>query len=145
MIKNMKIRNGFVSNSSSSSYIIRKENLTNEQIDMIKDHINYCWKLINDDNKKIASFRKFNEDDPYGEEENRKNDEINYSKKTTIDKLKEMMGDNTPYRITNTDKWDVIEKDNVIETCTDMDNFPMDWFLTQIVKVDESDIIYKEY
>ena len=35
----MKIRNGFVSNSSSSSFIINKENLTPNQIERIKNHI----------------------------------------------------------------------------------------------------------
>jgi len=34
----MRIRNGFVSNSSSSSFIINKKNLTEEQIELIKDH-----------------------------------------------------------------------------------------------------------
>lgn len=35
----MKIRKGFVSNSSSSSFIIKKEKLTEEQIEKIKNHI----------------------------------------------------------------------------------------------------------
>jgi len=34
----MKIRNGFVSNSSSSSFVIFKNKLSNEQIEKIKDH-----------------------------------------------------------------------------------------------------------
>ena len=37
----MKIRNGFVSNSSSSSFIISKSVLSQEQIEAIRDHINY--------------------------------------------------------------------------------------------------------
>ena len=34
----MKIRNGFVSNSSSSSFVIPKDKLTEEQIQLIFDH-----------------------------------------------------------------------------------------------------------
>ena len=35
----MKIRKGFVSNSSSSSFVIDKYYLSQEQIDMIKNHL----------------------------------------------------------------------------------------------------------
>jgi len=38
----MKIRNGFVSNSSSSSFIINKKDITVEQMDKIEDHIKYA-------------------------------------------------------------------------------------------------------
>ena len=34
----MKCRNGFVSNSSSSSFIIKKANITDDQLEMIRDH-----------------------------------------------------------------------------------------------------------
>jgi len=40
----MKIRNGYVSNSSSSSFVLRKENLTELQINMIKNHIDEAKK-----------------------------------------------------------------------------------------------------
>lgn len=34
----MKIRNGFVSNSSSASFVIKLNKLTEQQIEMIKNH-----------------------------------------------------------------------------------------------------------
>ena len=36
----MKTRHGFVSNSSSSSFVILKDGLTEEQLEKISDHIN---------------------------------------------------------------------------------------------------------
>ena len=41
----MKKRNGFVSNSSSSSFVVYKKDLTGEQIDKINNHIEEGKKL----------------------------------------------------------------------------------------------------
>jgi len=95
----MKIRNGFVSNSSSSSFIISKGNLSEEQIKKIKNHIS-CAKEMNETGEYSSSF---------------------------IDCL----DDN--------DRWSVIEKDEVIEVYTIMDNFDMYDFLINI-GVDDNDI-----
>jgi len=40
----MKIRQGFVSNSSSSSFVINRKYLSNNQVDMIKNHIKEARK-----------------------------------------------------------------------------------------------------
>lgn len=45
----MKIRQGFVSNSSSSSFVIKKKYLTKEQIEKIKNHISEAGKEKYDD------------------------------------------------------------------------------------------------
>jgi len=48
----MKIRAGFVSNSSSSSFVINKANLNYEQIDQILNHIDVAgdeaWRIRED-------------------------------------------------------------------------------------------------
>ena len=41
----MKIRSGFVTNSSSSSFMIAKKNLTLDQIEKIKSHIKVASEL----------------------------------------------------------------------------------------------------
>jgi len=38
----MKVRLGFVSNSSSSSFIVQKKALSEVQMNALKDHINYA-------------------------------------------------------------------------------------------------------
>lgn len=38
----MKTRNGFVSNSSSSSFVLSKATITPLQVALIKDHVNAC-------------------------------------------------------------------------------------------------------
>lgn len=45
----MKIRNGFVSNSSSASFVIRKSALSALQIDAIQNHIAVAKRLYSDD------------------------------------------------------------------------------------------------
>ena len=62
----MKIRNGFVSNSSSSSFIIQKEYLSECQVEKIKNYVlenyesmedytkdncGYFWSIVEDGNK----------------------------------------------------------------------------------------------
>jgi hypothetical protein len=51
----MKIRNGFVSNSSSSSFLIPINALKNNQIRMIQSHIDVAkeWSKYQDEKKKI--------------------------------------------------------------------------------------------
>lgn len=44
----MKIRNGFVSNSSSRSFIINKDKLNDFQINLIKDHVNVVKNFMKD-------------------------------------------------------------------------------------------------
>jgi hypothetical protein len=44
----MKIRDGFVSNSSSSSFVINKKCLTEEQLDAIRNHIEYAKNNFSD-------------------------------------------------------------------------------------------------
>jgi hypothetical protein len=50
----MKFRNGFVTNSSSSSFILSKKNLSKIQLDIIRNHMNYWllavekWEFLSD-------------------------------------------------------------------------------------------------
>ena len=55
-----KIRTGFVSNSSSSSFVVQKSNITPKQLDQIRNHRNRLpveewnydsWELYEDDDK----------------------------------------------------------------------------------------------
>jgi enolase len=131
----MKIRTGFVSNSSSSSYIISKKNLTEEQIYMIKNHVEYCYELL--EKEKKNQKRIYSKEDPFGEEEW---DE----KEISIEKLRDALnlnwGDGS-YRISKHDKWKVLkETDEMIHLGTIMDNFDLYWFLRYVAKVDDNDI-----
>ena len=45
----MKIRTGFVSNSSSSSFIVLKKNLTANILNKITKHIEFAEKVLQDD------------------------------------------------------------------------------------------------
>lgn len=97
---NMKTRHGFVSNSSSSSFLISLDVLNPTQIDMIKNHMEYARKM-----NFIDDHNKLGEDN----------------------------------------KWKISCNDYKIEMYTDMDNFDMHRFLTDLVHVDPEDIEYGDY
>ena len=44
----MKFRSGFVSNSSSSSFIIKRKYISDSQLEMIEKHFEYAKKLLED-------------------------------------------------------------------------------------------------
>lgn len=133
----MKIRNGFVSNSSSSSYIIKKDGLTSEQLYMIKNHIEYCMNLINK-GKKTNPYQ-----DPYGEEDwddelkNEWGDVIYLNTDSDEEFMRKRVKNEMRWADYN-DKWNVQETMDEIEVSTYMDNFDMGWFLRDIVELDEN-------
>lgn len=52
----MKIRVGFVSNSSSSSFILNKVFLTNSQIAILKKHDNFIKNFLDHNDKTMLGF-----------------------------------------------------------------------------------------
>ena len=59
----MKIRQGFVSNSSSSSFVISRDKLTDEQIELIQDHIEHAQELRGKDDRLAELFRWARDED----------------------------------------------------------------------------------
>lgn len=103
----MKIRGGFVSNSSSSSFVIPIRAIKPWQIEMIKDHINVALKYIKDNNIECEEF--------YGD--------------LNADSIG--LGYVSPEQA-----WHIEERRNCIFGATTMDNFDMDMFLQKIVRIE---------
>jgi hypothetical protein len=121
----MKLRLGFVSNSSASSFIVSKKNLSEKQIYMINHQLETCKNIIK--NRKIVKFNEFENIDPYGEE--------NWQDMDGLGKLEMMME-----YINKGDEWIVENRKNNLFLWTIMDNFDIRWFLENVVEVDPIDI-----
>lgn len=101
----MKIRVGFVSNSSSSSFIVNKKGLTDLQIEYVLNPVKALQQL-----KKI-----FKED--YDESEN-------FNEESFKDWSRCRFGD-----FADISYWKITEYENKITGYTDMDNFMYEEFL----------------
>lgn len=111
----MKVRVGFVSNSSSSSFVIEKKHLSDLQIVFIKNHIETAKML----DKHLA----FYEDDF---EEGYKPESLLY------DDYQE-----------NNDEWKIEEDDLIIEGSTWMDNFDIKRFI-RLIGVDLKQVTWED-
>lgn len=114
----MKVRNGFVSNSSSSSFVIKKKYLTDEQIGQIKNYHKEALRLV-EEGKARDSIRW---DDPRNQD----------------DSFMEL----PDFGYLDNDWW-INETDTNIEGSCVIDNFSMMSFL-HAIGVDTSKVDYED-
>jgi hypothetical protein len=102
----MKIRFGFVSNSSSSSFVLKLASISQKQKEQIYNHI--------EEAKKIAVERGFSvrNDDGLG--------------------LAIMDGEYDVCWVSDRDAWEISENAENLYGRTTIDNVKMDWFLDEI-------------
>jgi len=112
----MKTRQGFVSNSSSSSFIIQKKSLTAVQLDLIKRHIEIANR-INEVAGERDGTRRFGGYPIMADgNEGSWNDNIILGR----------------YYANESDAWSIHEYEDRIEGSTSMNNFDMEVYLREI-------------
>jgi hypothetical protein len=108
----MKIRNGFVSNSSSSSFVINTKNLSAQQIEAIRNHIEvaeiYQSNFSNLKHELSSIGYDFSEFD-------------NSERYNLFD-----------FFVNKDDEWNINQNGSILSGSTYLDNFDMDKFLQLI-------------
>ena len=112
----MKIRNGYVSNSSSSSFVVLKDALTKEQQDMILYYQKWIDLFIEIENQDKERLLKRTENE--------------YSLKDRFEYY-------------NSDPWTIQEYDNFIFGETSMDNFNMNDYFDHI-KINDEYVLWED-
>jgi hypothetical protein len=121
----MKLRQGFVSNSSSSSFIIDKKHLSTEQIRAIKNHLEVGKIYF----KNLSALKTELNDVGFDFNDFDKSQKYNlYDFDCSFDKYC---------------SWDIEETDTEIKGCTIIDNFDMDQFLL-LIGVEEDKVVWRE-
>jgi hypothetical protein len=122
----MKLRQGFVSNSSSSSFIIDKKHLSTEQIRAIKNHLEVGKIYF----KNLSALKTELNDVGFDFNDFDKSQKYNlYDFDCSFDKYC---------------SWDIEETDTEIKGCTIIDNFDMDQFLL-LIGIEEDKVVWREY
>jgi len=112
----MKIRNGYVSNSSSSSFVVLKDALTKEQQDMILYYQKWIDLFIEIENQDKERLLKRTENE--------------YSLKDRFEYY-------------NSDPWTIQEYDDFIFGETSMDNFNMNDYFDHI-KINDEYVLWED-
>ena len=129
----MKIRQGFVSNSSSSSFILFKNYLTKEQMDHIR---NWDTFALSDEYKKILEeYSKTHEIEPHSEYT------FDYSNPENREKIPVKPFSIYDYAYYPLD-WDVEETFDTFDISTTMDNYNMRQYLESLgVNIEKCGIV----
>ncbi|MFW6002119.1 MAG: hypothetical protein ACOCQD_02160 [archaeon] len=114
----MRIRSGFVSNSSSSSFVIQKKRYSKDELEIILDPKKYESEI-----KKILLNKLM-----YSEDLTREESEYQLGNYGGLDSIKDV------------DLWSVNVRGDEIKFYTDMDNFQWDEFVKVVERLNKEEI-----